>query len=211
MSVNYSYTKSGVCSPCLIREIEESEDISTAFERIQYNQPSDLNLYFEDTLSTEEESALDTIVSNHDGSQSQHWVVWCDDCGQYSEYWGPSFPTICPISGDASDSLIDVTGDPLAIHGYPVRETNQAGYYEWWLPGGNLRRYSTHRTFIRYDSKLTFTPTISFGTVIYDGTSNLRTVFVGKEGFVIECQVTQVRKRFGGLNVKFTWTGVKPT
>lgn len=210
MSVLYEYTKENVCSPCLTREIETSADITTTFERVQYNAPDDLNVYFADTLTTEEETALDAIVAAHDGTQSQHWTIWCDSCGDYTEYWGPTFPTVCPISGESEDYLIDVTGDRAAMHGYSVRETEPGGYYEWWV-GAATRRHAKHRMFIKYDSKLTFYPTIQLGTVIYDGLADLRVLYAGKEGFVVECTVTQIHKKFGGLNVKFTWSGVKPS
>lgn len=210
MTTEYSYTKSGACPSCLRREIEMSSSIDTEFERILYNEPSDLKLYFVNALSSEEETALDSIVSAHDGSQSQFWYIWCNNCGEAFEYWGSSFPTVCLVSGQACTDLVDITDEYPAVHGYSVSEVEPGGYYEWWI-SGSQRRYAKHRAFIPYDTRLTFYPTIQFGTVVYDGVSDLRVLFAGKEGFVVEITVTQTKKKYGGQNVKFTWTGVKPS
>lgn len=205
----YNYTKSDAHTEVLNREIEAETSITTSLLGISYDGTDDLNIEFDGTLSGAEETALDALVSAHDGTDINHYRVWCDQCSAVFDYWGKTFPTVCPASWCSDTNLTDVTDNDVALHGWAVRQDDQSGYYEWWIPGGDHRRYSKHRMFISYDSRLTFTPTITFGTVMYDGLSNLTLLFAGREGFVVEVTVVQVKKRFGGLNVKFTWTGVR--
>lgn len=70
----YNYTKSTVNIDKLVYEIENEDSIVTVSSQIIFNGPDYLEVHFVSSLAGSEETALDTIVSNHDGQPLQEYI-----------------------------------------------------------------------------------------------------------------------------------------
>lgn len=120
MSQSYPYTKASVNSDKLTLEILANETIVKTLEKIEWTSPDSLSITFDLALETAEETALDTIVSGHDGNPPTEYDYFCYCCGlNYSE-GALSKPTQCQCcsSIDIQDqyhkSNLIATTDPTA-------------------------------------------------------------------------------------------------
>ncbi len=103
--VEYPYTKTPVNLTKLGLEIEADETIITVLQYINYSSP-DLSIFFDGTLITEEETALDTIVMNHDGQPPMTYTHYCRHCTNHCIAQTLVEPTTCKCCG--SPDIIDM-------------------------------------------------------------------------------------------------------
>jgi hypothetical protein len=73
----YSFVKTKVNSESLSNEIRVSS-ISIALDYITFVQPSSLDIFFKASLSTGEQTTLNTIVNNHAGEISESIIITKD-------------------------------------------------------------------------------------------------------------------------------------
>lgn len=97
MSVKYDYVKSSVDVAKLDHDIKSSSAIVTDLDYITFNKPSDLSIYFYESLSSEEINTLDTVVSGHDGQPINEYV---GDISFYLDSRALSVDQYTTISGE---------------------------------------------------------------------------------------------------------------
>jgi len=125
----YPYTKSGVDIDALVYEINANVTIVTALDRVEFNAPDDLNVYFADALSGGEETALDSLVSSHTGTALNDYKIWCNVENQWFNMKAPSTPSACPNGhSDVEDMTNEATSafDAQKIKGKVVDDTDIA-------------------------------------------------------------------------------------
>lgn len=108
---NYDYDKALVSVPKLRLEILADETIQKTLTGLSYNvdeTPANLHITFDIALTTEEETALDTLVTNHDGQPLNSYERWCSICHRLHVYIGLSLPTDCICCG-GTDCLYTTT------------------------------------------------------------------------------------------------------
>lgn len=120
MSQTYDYNKTPVNVPRLKLEILADETIVKTLEGIAFNvgeTPNNLHITFNEALASGEETALDSVVSSHDGTSLTIYIRICQQCGNHIAESGLAAPTACPIcscedliliSEVADHSLIDI-------------------------------------------------------------------------------------------------------
>ncbi|MHA1136517.1 MAG: hypothetical protein ACTSSE_08525 [Candidatus Thorarchaeota archaeon] len=101
----YPYTKASVNATKLTMEIEANEIIVTDLQYINWKAPDALSIFFDGTLGGGEETALDTLVSNHDGNPPTTYSRYCICCNRHYTEEGISAPTACPY---CSSTMIKV-------------------------------------------------------------------------------------------------------
>ena len=139
----YPYTKASVNSTKLTLEIEANETIVTTLEYINWASPNSLSIFFDGTLSGPEETALDTLVSNHDGNPPTLYDYFCYCCGLNYEEAALSEPTQCQCC-----SSIDIQGqfhkcNLIATSNPTVSDDITKGYCK----GSNWLNVTTGRMF----------------------------------------------------------------
>lgn len=118
MSQSYPYTKASVNEDKLTLEIEADETIEKTLEEINWTAPDSLSITFDQALTGGEETALDTLVTNHDGNPPTTYTIFCYDCGRSNSKEALSALTECPVcSGtDIQDAYhndnLDATTNP---------------------------------------------------------------------------------------------------
>ena len=98
MSQTYDYNKTPVDVEKLRLEILADETIVKTLETIIYNAdetPNKLHITFDLALSAGEETALDTLVTNHDGNPPTTYDYFCYCCGLNHSEAGLVTPTQC--------------------------------------------------------------------------------------------------------------------
>jgi len=68
MATKYSYTKTPIDLSRLILEISEESGITTTMLYCNFNGPGSLDIFFDSDISGAEQTLLDAIVENHDGT-----------------------------------------------------------------------------------------------------------------------------------------------
>ncbi len=97
MSQSYPYTKASVNSDKLKLEIEADETIVKTLEGIKWDAPDSLSITFDLALSGAEETALDTLVTNHDGNPPTTYDYFCYNEGLNRSEAALSTPTQCYV------------------------------------------------------------------------------------------------------------------
>ncbi len=92
MVVKYEYIKSDVNLGKLRLEILDEPSITTTFSHVNFNDPDDLKVFFDSTLSGSEETALDNLVTVHDGTPYDDisggtWVMEASETSTTSNGW----------------------------------------------------------------------------------------------------------------------------
>jgi hypothetical protein len=100
----YDYTKAVVVIPRLWAEIIAANLSSATLKDIQYSAPDSLAIIFNQELSGDDETALGTVVSDHDGTPLPEYPKFCCRCGSFFVHLGLSEPTVCPFCG--SDNIV---------------------------------------------------------------------------------------------------------
>jgi len=101
---DYPYTKTPVDVPRLRLEILAEDLITKTLNGVSFSTPNSLNISFTETLSGEEETALDAVVTAHDGSSVPVYARYCEKCRCYFVHYGLSAPTVCPHCGSSNIS-----------------------------------------------------------------------------------------------------------
>lgn len=148
MSQSYPYTKASVNSDKLTLEILADETIVKTLEGITWSSPDSLSITFDQALSGGEETALDTLVSNHDGNPPTLYSIYCYTCGCGQSAWSLSALTACPVCSGTDiqtayhrDNL-DATTDPGATND----ET------EGYCTGSHWMNLTLDKAFICFDA-----------------------------------------------------------
>lgn len=93
----YERTKTNVNIEALTFEIKESTVITTELISITFNELNDLKIDFASTLTSAEETELNTVVTNHTGVVLKHYRMYCGACGDYRSIKRDNTPTDCPV------------------------------------------------------------------------------------------------------------------
>ena len=150
MSETYDYNKTPIDVEKLKMEIIANETIVKTLETIVYNSggsPNTLHITFDLTLTAGEETALDTIVSSHDGVAATIYTIYCYDCGCSRSQATLSALTECPccsgtdIQASYHNDNMDATTNPNASN------DNTEGYCE----GSKWINVDTEQVFICTD------------------------------------------------------------
>jgi hypothetical protein len=112
MTEEYDYTKTGVDKSGLLTDIKYSK-ISKTLELIRYD-GTNLEIYFDEALTSGEQTILDNIVANNTGSKSANWRVLCATCGIHTTGEYSDTPATCRVCDGKSISDA-VQQDPYQI------------------------------------------------------------------------------------------------
>lgn len=121
--MNYEYTKTNIIVETLEFEINESSIITTELKGVTFTEPDNLEIEFDSSLSSEEKTELDSIVSNHTGQTLQGYRIYCVPEADYRSFKFNTTPTKCPACESTNINNI-VAHDPPTIS--TVDELGQA-------------------------------------------------------------------------------------
>lgn len=93
---SYPYTKESVNIDRLTAEIEADETIVTDLLGVSWTSPDVLSIDFDGELTQDEETALDTVVSAHDGTPLPEHNSFCCRCANRFTTMALTPPTTCP-------------------------------------------------------------------------------------------------------------------
>ena len=129
MSQTYDYNKTPVNVPRLQAEILADETIEKTLESGTYNvgeTPNKLHITFDEALTSGEETALDTVVTDHNGTSLPTYTRYCGHCMTWFVSEGLSAPTTCPTCS-SMDIISTADGGPKT-YSFPMSEGGSGGY-----------------------------------------------------------------------------------
>lgn len=135
-STKYSYSKTPVNVTKLTFEIE-AEGFAPTLEWVDYQDPPTLDIWFDDPLSGGEETALDTLVTNHDGAAPTEYTRYCICCTRHLTVLGISAPTACSYCGSTLIKT-DSAPFPLEIENALAADLTYSGFPVLATPGENV-------------------------------------------------------------------------
>lgn len=135
-STKYSYSKTPVNVTKLSLEIE-AEGFTPTLEWIDYQSPPTLDIWFDDALSGPEETALGTLVTNHDGNPPTSYPRFCMSCMRHFTVLGISAPTTCPYCGSSSIKA-DTPPFPFEIENALAADLTYSGFPVLATAGENV-------------------------------------------------------------------------
>lgn len=141
MSVEYTYSKAVVNLDKLTLEIEADATIQKTLEYMNDDNggSNNLHIFFDLTLTSGEETALDTLVTNHDGNPPTIYTRFCRCCLCTQHIPALSEPTTCPCC-DNTDCLVSCPmTDNFAL--YEVHEHFLENFYDVFTGAGGSVKY----------------------------------------------------------------------